>query len=83
MITFDDMLNEQMNDEEFRKEYEAIKSEMDAIRKIVDSRNSKKCTLSGKLWILVFQRNVLQIKSLNFQKLIVHRKTRKISKIDF
>ena len=24
MITFDGMLNEQMNDEEFRKEYEAI-----------------------------------------------------------
>ena len=44
MITFDDMLNEQMNDEEFRKEYEAIKPEMDAIRKIVDSRISKKCT---------------------------------------
>ncbi len=38
MITFDDMLNEQMKDEEFRKEYEAIKPEMDAIRKIVDSR---------------------------------------------
>jgi len=44
MITFDDMLNEQMKDEEFRKEYEAIKPEMDAIRKIVDSRISEKCT---------------------------------------
>ena len=44
MITFDDMLNEQMKDEEFRKDYEAIKPEMDAIRKIVDSRISEKCT---------------------------------------
>ena len=41
MITFDDMLNEQMKDEEFRKEYEAIKPEMDAIRKIVECTQDK------------------------------------------
>ena len=32
MITFDDMLNEQLQDPEFRKEYEAIQPEMDVIR---------------------------------------------------
>ena len=37
-MTFDYILNEQMKDDEFRKEYEAIKPEMDAVRKIVDSR---------------------------------------------
>ena len=39
-ITFDDMLNEQMKDDEFRKEYEAVKPEKDAIRQIADSHIS-------------------------------------------
>ena len=41
MITFNDMLDKQMQDDEFRKEYEALQPEMDAIRRIVDSRNSQ------------------------------------------
>ena len=44
MITFDDMLNEQLQDSEFRKEYEAIQPEMDVIRAIVDARISQNLT---------------------------------------
>lgn len=33
---FDDMLSKQLQDDEFRKEYESIQPEMDAIRTIVD-----------------------------------------------
>ena len=36
MRTFDDMLNEQLKDINFRKEYEDIQPEMDVIRAIVD-----------------------------------------------
>lgn len=39
MRTFDDMLNKQMQDDEFRREYEAIQPKMDVIRVIVDDRN--------------------------------------------
>lgn len=38
MKTFDDMLVQQLQDEEFKKEYEAIQSEMDEIRASVDAR---------------------------------------------
>lgn len=44
MITFDDMLNEQMLNEEFRKEYEDIQPEMDVIRAIIDARISQNLT---------------------------------------
>lgn len=44
MITLDDMLNEQLQDPEFRKEYEAIQPEMDVIRAIVDARISQNLT---------------------------------------
>lgn len=44
MITFDDMLNEQLQDPEFRKEYEAIQPEMDVIRALVDARISQNLT---------------------------------------
>ncbi len=44
MRTFNDMLEKQMQDEEFRKEYEAIQPEMDVIRAIVDARNSQNLT---------------------------------------
>lgn len=44
MITFDDMLNEQLQDPEFIKEYEAIQPEMDVIRAIVDARISQNLT---------------------------------------
>ena len=37
MRTFDDMLNEQLKDINFRKEYEDIQPEMDVIRAIVDA----------------------------------------------
>ena len=41
MRTFDDMLSNQLKDEEFRKEYEAIQPEMDVI---VDARTSQNLT---------------------------------------
>jgi hypothetical protein len=41
MRTFNDMLDKQMQDDEFRKEYEAIQSEMDVLREIVDAGNSQ------------------------------------------
>ena len=43
-VTLDDMLSEQLKDEEFRKEYEAIQPEMDVIRAIVDARTSQNMT---------------------------------------
>lgn len=42
--TLNDMLSEQLKDEEFRKEYEAIQPEMDVIRAIVDARTSQNLT---------------------------------------
>lgn len=44
MKTLDNMLLEQLKDEEFRKEYEAIQPEMDVIRAIVDARTSQNLT---------------------------------------
>jgi len=44
MITFDDMLSEQLQDPKFRKEYEAMQPEMDVIRAIVDARISQNLT---------------------------------------
>ena len=44
MRTFDDMLSEQLEDEEFRKEYEAIQPEMDVIRAIVEARTFQNLT---------------------------------------
>lgn len=41
MKTFDDMLAKQLQDEEFKKEYEAIQPEMDKIRASVDARTSQ------------------------------------------
>lgn len=41
MKTFDDMLVQQLQDEEFKKEYEAIQSEMDEIIASVDARTSQ------------------------------------------
>ena len=44
MITFDDMLAKQLQNEDFRKEYEAIQPEMDVIRAIVEARTSQNLT---------------------------------------
>ena len=41
MRTFNDMLDKQMQDDEFIKEYEATQPEMDVVRAIVDARNSQ------------------------------------------
>lgn len=41
MKTFDDMLVKQLQNDEFKKEYEAIQSEMDEIRTSVDARTSQ------------------------------------------
>ena len=45
-VTLDDMLSEQLKDEEFRKEYEAIQPELDIIRAIIDARASLNLTQS-------------------------------------
>lgn len=44
MKTLNNMLSEQLKDEEFRKEYEAIQPEMAVIRAIVDARTSQNLT---------------------------------------
>ena len=44
MRTFDDMLNEQLKDINFKKEYENIQSEMDVIRAIVDAGTAQNLT---------------------------------------
>lgn len=44
MRTFDDMLSDQLQDEKFKKEYEAVQPEMDVIRAIVDARMSQNLT---------------------------------------
>lgn len=44
MRTFHDMLSKQLQDEEFKKEYDAIQLEMDVIRAIVDARTSQNMT---------------------------------------
>ncbi len=47
MRTFDDMLAKQLQNEDFRKEYEAIQPEMDVIRAIVESKNFSKSYTEG------------------------------------
>lgn len=44
MSEFNDFLNEQLKDPEFRKEWEDIQPEMDVIRAIVDARISQNLT---------------------------------------
>ena len=44
MRKFDDFLNEQLQDEDFRKEYEKMQPEFDVIKAIVDARTSKNLT---------------------------------------
>ena len=41
MKTLNEMLSEEMTNDEFRKEYEAIQPELDVIRAMVDARNSQ------------------------------------------
>ncbi len=44
MRTLDDMLSKQLENEEFKKEYEAIQPEMEVIRAIVEARTSQNMT---------------------------------------
>ena len=44
MRTFNDMLDKQMQNEDFRKDYEAIQPEMDVIRAVVEARISQNLT---------------------------------------
>jgi len=44
MKTFDEFLEEQLKDPEFRKEYEAIQPEMAVIRALVDARITQNLT---------------------------------------
>ena len=44
MKTLNNMLSEQLKDDEFRREYEAIQPELDVIRAIVDARTSQNLT---------------------------------------
>ena len=41
MKTLNEMLSEEMKNDEFRKEYEAIQPELDVIRAMADARNSQ------------------------------------------
>ena len=41
MKTLNEMLSEEMKNDEFRKEYEAIQPELDVITAMVDARNSQ------------------------------------------
>ena len=44
MKTLNEMRSEEMKNDEFRKEYEAIQPELDVIRAMVDARNSVNMT---------------------------------------
>lgn len=44
MRKFDDYLEEQMQDKEFKKEYDNLQPEFDVIRAIVDARTSQNLT---------------------------------------
>ena len=44
MKTLNEMLSEEMKNDKFRKEYEAIQPELDVIRAMVDARNSVNMT---------------------------------------
>lgn len=44
MKTLNEMLSEEIKNDEFRKEYEAIQPELDVIRAMVDARNSVNMT---------------------------------------
>lgn len=44
MRKYDDFLSEQLQDEEFRREYEAIQPEMDVIKALIDARTSQNLT---------------------------------------
>ena len=41
MKTFNEMLEDQLEDDEFRKEYESLQPEMDVIRTIVKAKTSQ------------------------------------------
>ena len=58
MRTFDDMLSKQLQDEEFKKEYDAIQPEMDVIRAIVDARTSQNMTQKELLSVLVLIKQI-------------------------
>lgn len=44
MRRFDDYLAEQLQDEEFKKEYDALQPEFDVIRAMIDARTSQNLT---------------------------------------
>ncbi|MCC8026847.1 MAG: helix-turn-helix domain-containing protein [Clostridium sp.] len=44
MKKFDDFLDEQLQDDEFKKEYDDLQPEFDVIRAIVDARTSQNLT---------------------------------------
>lgn len=44
MIEFDDFLEEQLQDEEIKKEYEALQPELDVMRALVEARISQNLT---------------------------------------
>lgn len=43
-MTFDDFLEKQMHDAEFKKEYEALESEYNLIRQVINARLEKQMT---------------------------------------
>ena len=59
MKTLNEMLSEEMKNDEFRKEYEAIQPELDVIRAMVDARNSQKSQLQIILLTVVRLTDIL------------------------
>ena len=51
MKTLDQYMNEQLQNEEFRKEWENSQPELDVIRAIVDARTSQKSFLNERVLI--------------------------------
>ena len=80
MRTFDDMLAKQLQNEDFRKEYEAIQPEMDVIRAIVEARTSQNLTqkeLAERTGINQADISKLENGTLNKMKifqLLIHKK---------
>ena len=73
MRTFDDMLAKQLQNEDFRKEYEAIQPEMEL----------KNVLINDKLLVIVFLKllllNVMENKFLLLQKVFKIKKEKKSS----
>ena len=58
MSEFKDLLNEQLQDPEFKKEWDDIQPEIDVIRAMIDTRISQNLTQKG--WTLAAKNNIIR-----------------------